>query len=97
MRSRDEIKADIVTWSEGTSRNKYILKKLEAELAKAKEPMSVPDPGPESKPGVKEIKPTEKELFKMTKKEQVDMLESFGVKEIPRFEKGRVQMILDMQ
>lgn len=39
---------------------------------------------------------TKKELYAMTKREQVKLLKSLGVKKIPRLEKDRVKKILEL-
>ena len=38
-----------------------------------------------------------KELFEMVKSEQVAILEKLGAENIPRYEKGRVNLILNLQ
>ena len=42
-------------------------------------------------------KHTEKELFKLTKEDQMKLLEELGVKKVPRLEKDRVKAILEAQ
>jgi len=37
------------------------------------------------------------QLFDMTKQEQIVLLNSLGVEKIPRYEKGRVEAILELQ
>ena len=40
---------------------------------------------------------TEKELFSMTKEKQIYLIISFGEENIPRLEKGRVELIIKLQ
>ena len=40
---------------------------------------------------------TEKEVFDMTKSEQIELLKQLGETEIPKYEKGRVNKILELQ
>ena len=51
----------------------------------------------DSEPKEESKKPTEKELFGLSKKEQIVILKELGVKEIPRFEKQRVAKIFELQ
>jgi len=50
-----------------------------------------------SKEVIKTKNLTKEELFKLNKKEQIQILEDFGVKKIPKLEKDRVDFILKIQ
>jgi len=39
---------------------------------------------------------TEQELYDMTKKEQIDILKRHGITVVPKYEKGRVDKILEI-
>ena len=52
---------------------------------------------PESEPKSEQKKFTRSGLFAESKEWQVDKLKELGVDKIPRFEKGRVDLILDLQ
>ena len=65
--------------------DKVRIAELELELKQLKE-----------KPIKKKVK-SEKELYKLNKKEQSDLIIELGGKKIPRYEKDRVKMILELQ
>jgi hypothetical protein len=92
VRTEQEIKADIERWDTGVSRNRYIVRALNEELRQVQkgEP-SKPEPEPEKK-----AEYTEELLFKMNKKQQVEILEKLGAEEVPRYEKARVALILKL-
>jgi len=40
---------------------------------------------------------TEREVYLMTKEEQIKILKSYGVKKIPRYEIDRINLIMELQ
>lgn len=42
------------------------------------------------------VKKTEKYFYDLNKAEQVEQLKKLGIKKIPRFEKGRVELLLEL-
>jgi len=85
MRTKEEIEADIARWD---GLNKYITKQAKAELRE----LGVPKAIETKKKGY-----SEKELYALNKDEQIAILKKLGSKLIPRFEKGRVKLILELQ
>ena len=98
MRTKQEILDDIARWT-GDVHNKYIVRRLKAELEEVEKGVTVvlPDePEPEEDYAVTG-KYTRQALFAMNKKAQIEILEELGVDEIPRYEKGRISLILEKQ
>lgn len=85
-----------------------IMEKVSEESEPEKEIISEPEEPKEETPTEEELKDTretveekevlsEEELFKLNKKQQSEILKKLGVKEIPRLEKERVAMIIELQ
>jgi len=76
-----------------------ILKLTDEEIAKAESVNLIEAYVDGKKEIIKEAKKiyTEKELFDKDKKKQIEILNKFGITKIPRYEKGRVKAILEIQ
>ena len=71
--------------------NKYIVNSAKENLRNKKPVSEVVPQKSESKSATKD------ELYALTKSEQIDLLLTLGAGKIPRYEKGRVAKILELQ
>lgn len=95
MKTEEQILKDIEMWKGWNSR---MVEKLQLELRKLKKLKL----NPKLKPAVEPMNPVgpklDKKLLKAwNQKEQTDWLKKKGVKDIPRYEKDRVDLIFALQ
>ncbi len=70
----------------------------ELEMKKVSVPeVSVPEKKEEVKKSVQKKIMSKGEVYAMSKKEQTEMIKSFGERNVPRLEKNRVKKILELQ
>jgi len=89
MVTKKKLEEKIEKW-EGV--NKYIVRKAQFDLREGNYEDAVPQAGPVQA----EAKWDKASLKKLSKAEQVEMLEQLGAEDIPRYEKDRVKLILKL-
>jgi len=92
MRTKEQLEKEVKLW---TGINRFIVKRARRELSELKQSEEVSSPKPKEKP--KSKKYTENQLYDLVKAEQLKIIKKLGGTKEPKYEKGRVNYILELQ